>query len=65
MVVQRAVVVVAQVSTHACSLMSRRRRERARRSLVRGFNPRLLVDEQATSRRTLYAVIDAVSTHAC
>ena len=40
------------VSTHACSLMSRRRTSRGTGSAAAArFNPRLLVDEQATSPR--------------
>ena len=38
-----------QVSTHACSLMSRRREALRAAAWCQGFNPRLLVDEQATS----------------
>ncbi len=54
------------VSTHACSLMSRRRaRCRRRRCAGRCFNPRLLVDEQATDAGGGAVVLDQVSTHAC
>ena len=37
------------VSTHACSLMSRRPGFGVPRAPLRCFNPRLLVDEQATA----------------
>ena len=54
-----------EVSTHACSLMSRRRPGWKHIRAPRCFNPRLLVDEQATCARTTLVVVSSVSTHAC
>ncbi len=57
--------VTVEVSTHACSLMSRRRNLRRIATRMSSFNPRLLVDEQATSPCEPPAGATRVSTHAC
>ncbi len=53
------------VSTHACSLMSRRRGSSGCPPARSRFNPRLLVDEQATLRVPNAPHRAIVSTHAC
>ena len=53
------------VSTHACSLMSRRRLRSSDMCGLSCFNPRLLVDEQATRGVGRPAQHLRVSTHAC
>ena len=53
-----------KVSTHACSLMSRRPRASSHSRTARRFNPRLLVDEQATALDAS-SLVEHVSTHAC
>ena len=53
------------VSTHACSLMSRRLWRSSTPTAMLCFNPRLLVDEQATGNAESVTDSVTVSTHAC